>query len=179
VCEGLAWHCYARGITCERPVIWHKNAPPNRKDWFGNDWEFCLAFRGEDSTRYFAWETIAQPPKYSSGGDFRQRSATGKRTKGGSYPKSKLARPRDVLRVTVGGGHLGSPLAHENEAPYPEKLVEPFVLTLCPPGGVVLDPFSGSGTTGAVAKRHGREFIGIDIRESQVELSERRIKSVE
>lgn len=48
-------------------------------------------------------------------------------------------------------------------AVFPEKLVEPCVLAGSPEGGVVLDPFMGSRTTGATAKRLGRSFIGIDI----------------
>ena len=31
------------GVHLERPCIWHKNAPPNRRDWFGNDWEYIIA----------------------------------------------------------------------------------------------------------------------------------------
>lgn len=177
-CEGLAYLCYLQGIICERPAIWHKNAPPNRKDWFGNDWEYCLAFRPKNSTRYFDYEQIAAPPKYKAGGRFRQRTTTGERRLGNEYPKGKLARPRDVFRVTVGGGHLGSKLAHENEAPFPEALVEPFIKVLCPPDGEVLDPFCGSGTTLAVAERLGRKWIGMDNRQSQVELSQRRIEEV-
>lgn len=65
-------------------------------------------------------------------------------------------------------------LAHENEAPFPESLVEPFIKCYCPPGGVVLDPFCGSGTTLSVAKRLDRNSIGMDIRESQVLLTLRR-----
>lgn len=177
-CEGLVWACHRNGIRCERPVIWHKNAAPSQRPWFGNDWEFCLAFRPKQSTEYFDWEAIAEPPKFTAGGHFRQRNAKGKRTRGNDYPQSKLARPRDVIRATVGGGHMGSKLAHENEAPYPEKLIEPFILTCCPVGGVVLDPFAGSGTTLAVAERLGRKWIGIDARDSQVELSGRRIEEV-
>lgn len=174
-CEGLVWRCHQMGITCERPAIWHKNAPPNRKDWFGNDWEYCLAFRPENSNRYFDWESVAVPPKYKAGGRFRQRTVNGSRRLGNEYPKNKLARPRDVLRVTVGGGHLGSKLAHLNEAPFPTRLIEPFALTCCPIGGLILDPFCGSGTTLAVAERTGRKWIGIDCRESQTDLSARRI----
>ena len=48
-------------------------------------------------------------------------------------------------------------------ATFPEKLAEPCILAGSPPGGVVLDPFAGSGTTGAVALRHGRRFIGIEL----------------
>ena len=48
-------------------------------------------------------------------------------------------------------------------APFPEKLVEPCVLAGCPEGGIVLDPFSGSGTTARVAKRLNRSYIGIEL----------------
>lgn len=164
------------GVALERPCIWHKNAPPNRRDWFGNDWEYVVvAKRQPGSLPYWNWEAIGTPPKYKSGGRFRQRDSHGVRRPGGKYPIGKVTRPRDVLRMTVGGGHMGSPLAHESEAPFPELLVEPFVLALCPPGGVVLDPFCGSGTTLAVAHRHGRRACGFDIRESQVELTQRRL----
>lgn len=71
---------------------------------------------------------------------------------------------------------MGSGLAHENEAPFPESLVEPFVLCYCPPDGIVLDPFSGSGTTAATAIKNNRHFYAIDIRESQCELTRRRVE---
>jgi adenine-specific DNA-methyltransferase len=163
------------GLICERPCIWHKNAPPNRKDWFGNDWEYVLAFHKPGAVRTWDWEAIAHPPKFKSGGQFRQRTANGTRRMGGTYPKTKLARPRDVIRVTVGGGQMGHKLASENEAPYPERLVESFLPALSPHGGLVCDPFCGSGTTAAVARRHGRRFIGCDLRQSQVELATRRL----
>src|SRR5262245_53978097 len=133
-CEGLIWEWHRRGGVCERPCIWHKNAPPSRRDWFGNDWEFVLAFRQPGNTRTFNWHT-------------------------------------------GGGGHLRSELAHENEAPYPEKPVKPFVRALTGPGDIVCDPFSGSGTTGAVALRHGRRFLGCDSRQSEGELSRRRLQA--
>ena len=46
---------------------------------------------------------------------------------------------------------------------FPEKLVEPCILAGCPEGGTVLDPFAGSGTTGVVAKRLRRNFVGVEI----------------
>src|SRR5262245_27797963 len=53
-CEGLVWRVHSElNLICERPAIWHKNAPPSRKDWFNNDWEYCLAFRPEHSNCYF------------------------------------------------------------------------------------------------------------------------------
>lgn len=71
---------------------------------------------------------------------------------------------------------MGSPLAHDNEAPFPESLVGPFVRSFCPPNGVVCDPFCGSGTTGPVALRHGRRFVGCDLRGSQVGLATKRLR---
>ncbi len=52
----------------------------------------------------------------------------------------------------------------------PAALVEPCILAGCPEGGIVLDPFAGSGTVGVVAARLGRQFIGIDINGGDVDL---------
>jgi DNA modification methylase len=84
----------------------------------------------------------------------------------------------EVIPCKVGGGHMGSKLASKNEAPYPETLVEPFVRSFCPPDGIVADPFSGSGTTGSVALQWGRRFVGCDVRESQVDLTRRRLQGI-
>lgn len=94
-------------------------------------------------------------------------------------PMPKLANPGNVVRARVGGGHMGSRLCHEGEAPFPERLAEFFIRSFCPAGGIVLDPFSGSGTTAAVAVRLGRRAIGVDLRESQVELGNRRLAEVQ
>jgi DNA modification methylase len=170
----------ARQLGCklERPVIWHKNSAPNTRPWWVNDWEPLMAFyfgkRPRPTT--WNWEAIAKPSVYKSGGRFQHREADGSRKQnGGSYPTTQLARPRDVIRVTVGGGHMGSKLAADNEAPYPEAIVEPIVLALSNPGDVVFDPFCGSGTTLAVALKLGRGWHGIDCRDSQVKLSQRRM----
>jgi DNA modification methylase len=84
--------------------------------------------------------------------------------------------PGDVIHCDVGGGRMGSKLAHKNEAPFPESLAEFFIRSFCPPDGLVYDPHAGSGTTLAVAIKNGRYGIGTDVRESQVELSLRRIQ---
>ena len=48
-------------------------------------------------------------------------------------------------------------------ATFPEDLVTPCILSTSAPGDLVMDPFNGSGTTGRVAVRHGRSYIGLDI----------------
>lgn len=60
-------------------------------------------------------------------------------------------------------------------AVFPEKLIEPCILAGSPVGGIVLDPFFGSGTTGVVAKRLGRHFVGVDINLEYCKMAQSRI----
>jgi SAM-dependent methyltransferase len=54
--------------------------------------------------------------------------------------------------------HAGTPFGT-----FPEALIEPMILSASKPGDLVLDPYCGSGTTGIVALRHGRRFLGCEI----------------
>lgn len=63
----------------------------------------------------------------------------------------------------------------EHYAVYPEDLCKIPILATCPKDGIVLDPFSGSGTTSLVALKHNRKSIGIDISEEYIEFSKERI----
>lgn len=60
-------------------------------------------------------------------------------------------------------------------AVFPEKLVETPIQAGCPIGGIVLDPFVGSGTTAIAAKRLNRQFIGIDISPVYVKMASKRL----
>lgn len=60
-------------------------------------------------------------------------------------------------------------------ATFPEELVRPCILAGSRPGDTVLDPFSGSGTTGAVAIQEGRDYIGIEINPEYIKMSEERL----
>lgn len=84
-----------------------------------------------------------------------------------NYIPPVLANPGNVIHCKVGGGQMGHPLAHKNEAPFPEDLAEFFIRSFCPPRGLVLDPFVGSGTTLAAAWKAGRRGIGFDIRDGE------------
>ncbi len=91
-----------------------------------------------------------------------------------------MCNPGNIIDCgAVGGGNMGSPLATENEAPFSTKLPEFFIKAFSTPGGIVLDPFSGSGTTVSVALEHGRRGFGVDIRESQCGLTWRRIQEIQ
>lgn len=64
-------------------------------------------------------------------------------------------------------------------APYPEDLCRVPILATCPPGGLVLDPFCGTGTTCLVAQRSGRRSVGIDISEEHLRAAEERCAGAE
>ena len=83
-----------------------------------------------------------------------------------------LRNKRDVWNINTvpyNGAHF---------AAFPPRLAETCILAGCPKQGIVLDPFMGSGTTGAVAKGLNRQYIGIELNEEYCRLAEERIKKV-
>jgi DNA modification methylase len=68
------------------------------------------------------------------------------------------------------------PFKSEHFATFPPELIRTCIEAGCPPGGVVLDPFFGAGTTGVVAKQLNRHYIGIKLNENYVKIAERRIE---
>ena len=67
------------------------------------------------------------------------------------------------------------PFPDAHFAVFPPKLIEPCILAGSPEGGIVLDPFFGSGTTGLVAKNNARKFIGIELNEEYIKMAEKRL----
>lgn len=76
---------------------------------------------------------------------------------------------RDVWSVCV------KPNKETHFATYPEQLVVPCIKAGCPENGVVLDPFMGSGTTGIVARKLNRNFVGTELNPEYQKMAERRI----
>ncbi|MET7949078.1 site-specific DNA-methyltransferase [Micromonospora sp. NPDC005324] len=72
-----------------------------------------------------------------------------------AHPRGR--NPGDVWRIAT------RPYRGSHVAPFPIDLPLRAIAAGCPPGGVVLDPFSGAGTTGLAATRLGRRYIGVDI----------------
>lgn len=64
-------------------------------------------------------------------------------------------------------------------ATFPPKLIEPCILAGCPRGGIVLDPFSGAGTTAFVSRENNRNFIGIELNPEYNEIANQRILNAE
>jgi site-specific DNA-methyltransferase (adenine-specific) len=167
------------GITLRKPPAYVKNAFGGAgPDWWRNDWEFCLVATNGGRLPLANPTASGKPPKYKPGGNPSNRGRDDKRAKSRKFKQPAVANPGNVIRCTVGGGHLGHPLAHENEAPFPEALVRPFVQCYSSPDGIVLDPFLGSGTTPAVAAKFGRRSIGFDLRPSQVAIAKERLTDV-
>lgn len=84
-----------------------------------------------------------------------------------------LARCRDVIEVAAGGGN-----GTDHPATYPVALAEWLIKLLSPLGGVVLDPFGGSGSTALAALRTGRRCISGDISPDFVKASQERVGRV-
>jgi DNA modification methylase len=72
----------------------------------------------------------------------------------------------------------GQPNENFHPTVKPVKLMEYLINLITPPGGTVLDPFMGSGTTGVAAKRLNFKFVGIERDSEYIEIAERRISSV-
>jgi DNA modification methylase len=82
------------------------------------------------------------------------------------------ANKRSVWTITT------QPYAEAHFATYPDKLIEPCILAGSKEGDTVLDPFTGSGTTGAVAIRLQRNFVGCELNPAYVQLARKRIGAV-
>lgn len=90
------------------------------------------------------------------------------------YDHKAVRGPRDRnLRTIWAINTQAYPKAHF--ATFPPSLVEPCILSGSRPGGLVLDPFIGSGTTGLVALQTKRRFVGIELNPDYVDIAERRL----
>jgi DNA modification methylase len=68
------------------------------------------------------------------------------------------------------------PYKEAHFATFPPNLITPCIIAGCPEGGIVLDPFWGSGTTAAVSKQLSRYYIGIEINPEYIEIAKKRIE---
>jgi hypothetical protein len=185
------------GVCLRNPKWFHRVgiSGSSGPDDFRKDVEFIVCATAKRGRLPWSDNTACgQPWKYQPGGPRSHRAQDGRRVvehcfqqngKGDAVTKKvrrtlkDIANPGDLISGSVGGGRMGSNIAHETDAPYPEWLPGRFIRSWCPSGGVVFDPFVGSGTTVAVALKYGRRFIGCDLRRSQIRLTERRIRQVE
>ncbi|MCD0446473.1 site-specific DNA-methyltransferase [Glycomyces sp. A-F 0318] len=163
-------------IECDE-WIWDKGSGPpiGSKLWPRRSWEHILWF----APRKHPW---CDP---RANGRATERMFTGhggrmfRHQYGGvtadSAPYAGIARGTDVARVPCAHNTKGDDVAHP--APFPPKLAAWIIRYLAPPGGTVLDPFAGSGSTGVAAIAEGRSFVGVDRDGDYVAMMGRRLAS--
>lgn len=111
----------------------------------------------------------AKPPRFG-GNKYTKTPDKFYRTKSGNiYEYRERRNKRSVWTVTT------KPFKGAHFATFPPDLIEPCILAGSRPGGIVLDPFFGAGTVGVVAKKHERDYIGIEINPEYVKMAEKRL----
>lgn len=172
----VAFALQADGWILRSAVVWDKpNAAPTPvRDRMACQHEmiFLLA-RGPDY--HFNLDAIRERYRGDRALSRRaHRSATKPHTAKGVWPRSAAVaeqgrNPGNVWTLPTAAGRTGHP------APWPLEIPRRCIAAGSPPGGHVLDPFSGSGTTGVAARELGRRYTGIDINPAFTALAERRL----
>lgn len=181
----LAFALRADGWYLRQDIIWHKtNAMPEAvKDRCTKAHEYIFLL--SKSERYFFDATAIKEPcgkkgnsrifrgggAYTEGRSFLNSAITERESHGNTVNSTGARNKRSVWNIAT------AQFKAAHYATFPERLVEPCILAGCPEGGTVLDPFAGSGTTGAVAKRLRRNFLGIEINPEYLEMAQERICS--
>lgn len=183
----LAFSLRNSGWYLRSDIIWHKLncLPESVKDRPTKTYEHIFLL-SKSPKYYYDYKAIQEPLKqvskerYKRGRSDHSKYSNETTLQGINRQHENFSefdqeyrRKRDVWEVSTNTYKMD-----EHFAMYPEKLIEPCVLAGSRVGGIVLDPFFGSGTTGAVAKRLGREYIGIDINSRYCDKAQARIDKV-
>ncbi len=184
----LAFALREFGYYLRSDIIWHKLncLPESVKDRPAKSYEHIFLL-SKSPKYYYDYKAIQEPIKAVTAARYtRGRSGKAKysetkmsqgidRKEGAVTDESRqFKRKRDVWEVSTNTYRMD-----EHFAMYPEKLIEPCILAGSEKDDIVLDPFFGSGTTGAVAKRLGREYIGIELNPKYCEKAAERIGKTE
>jgi len=169
-----------RGWILRNEIIWHKpNAMPSPvKDRFTVDFEKVFFFT--KNKKYFFEQQFDEYVKPMNRWGGEELKADGKSNwdngTGQHTYRTRNFRPykngknkRTVWSINT------KPSKESHFASYPEKLIEPMIKAGCSVGGVVLDPFFGIGTTGIVANKNNRNYIGIEISENYCKIAEKKL----
>jgi len=133
----------------------------------------------KNSKYYFNSDLIREPNQDKYDG---KRGSTKTRTKFQSAMRT-MSDKEEMKKYSTQGRNKRTvwniptkPFKEAHFAVFPPALIEPCILAGCPEGGVVLDPFMGSGTTGMVAAMHQRNFIGFELNPEYCKMAEKRIE---
>lgn len=180
------WH--AVEALCERgwfaidDYLWHKTNPmpgfwPNR---LRDGWEYCFHF-AKSQTPYFNSDAVRKPigdwvesrlAKLGQNDLTRHNSvnASGFGRNISKWVGKHTVLPSNVLSLPLVGKNRGHP------AVFPVDLPLFFIKLLCPPDGLVVDPFAGSGTTGIAAISQARRCVLIDNNAGYCQTARKRIR---
>jgi site-specific DNA-methyltransferase (adenine-specific) len=174
-----------RGWILRNEIIWHKPncMPSSAHDRFTVDFEKIFFF--VKSQRYYFKQQF-EPP--------RDRERLSRRLFNPDTPKKRIyeagltsaINPKTIeasrLRILEVGRNkrcvwriATRPYFGNHFATYPPRLIEIPINAGCPSGGIVLDPFMGTGTTALVAQNLGRKYIGIDLNPEYVRIARERL----
>jgi len=176
----VAFALQADGWFLRSDIIWHKTnpMPESVKDRPTRAHEYIFLF-SKSRRYYYDSKAVMEPcvqsnqrPVAGSLGAFGSAQSRRRGNSRGCEARTMRNR-RDVWQVAT----VANKEAHF--AQFPPKLIEPCILAGCPEGGIVLDPFAGLSTTGVVALKHRRRFVGIEINPHYAEMSHRRLATVE
>jgi DNA modification methylase len=186
----LAFALQADGWWLRSAVVWEKPniIPQSVKDRPTNSYEFVFLL-AKSQKYYYDYKAIMEPVaavtiermkrgvsethKYINGASGQSAQGIYKPRKnriGEDVEIPDMRNKRDVWRVSPTNSYRSAHFAS-----YPPDLIRPCILAGCPPGGIVIDPFFGSGTTGVAALMEGRNYIGIDLNPEYCELARERI----
>ena len=163
-----------------RWLIWHyKNKANLGRDW-GRSHESIIHFRKSDSVKLniddvripYGAHTLKYPSHPQAETSAYGKGATKKRDNWTPNPKG--AKPKDVIEIPTTCNGMGETTPHPTQKP--EELLRRFILASSNEGDLVIDPFSGSGTTIVVAEQLNRRWMGCDL---NMEYSEWAIKRIE
>lgn len=196
---GIPWRAafalQAAGWYLRSDIIWNKpNAMPESvadRPTKSHEYIFLLS---KNEKYFYDNKAIREPLAISTLND--KRNSSGRHTQGKNYSKYYDDKSPERIKADKPSWYRSKkfidPKVGRNKrtvwkikcrsysaahfAVYPEKLIEPCVKAGTEPGGIVLDPFFGSGTTGLVSKKLGRHYIGIEINPDYIQLAENRIK---
>lgn len=172
----LAFALQDDGWILRSAIVWHKPhaTPTPISDRLATRHEMLFLFVTQPDY-YFDLDAIRQP--YTGDRALSRRAhygGTKPNTARGTWPRTPAdgqrgRNPGNVWTIPPDRTRAGHP------APSPVEIPRRCIAAGCPPGGHVLDPFSGSGTTGVAARELGRRFTGIDTNAAYHDLALRRI----
>lgn len=176
----LAFALRKDGWYLRQDIIWNKPnpMPESVKDRCTKNHEYIFLL-SKQQNYYYDYEAI----KEELADPYRTNFQCGARTFGINddrndndlSERSKLVEYNNKNKRSVWTVNT-KPYMEAHFATYPEELIMPCILAGCPVGGIVFDPFMGSGTTAVVAAKNKRNYIGSELSEKYIQIAEKRIR---